>query len=386
MQFFSEIIDMTTSPERPEAVVDRFNEAPTKGYAAVFDEIKKAQTENGNFWKDYGQQINDSVDTSAFTGGRDIQIVGLNSRNELLTTEDGVTIQRRGLKNPSAVLGEFTNTAGGELWGNQGRSFTSNESGQTQYTIKKGDYLDHVVRDILTHRDGTSPSQQDIYKARLEIAKENNIKDPNRIPIGTNLTIPESLLTPKVAGEIPPPVGAVEVPPAGPAATKGLAMDASHPADNGGYYSLFSPPGVADGPKDPFTAEFNDSWLVADKANMQTIPGANGRDVRSYDTNLYGPMWGNWGTANPVSVRDEVNRANGVLEKRTVDYTAVAGHPVDFWVRTPDGGSKELSDVRKVEISRDTYGRYTSIYTLGDGTKYRGVSDPDGSPRYWNHM
>lgn len=379
---------MTTSPERPEAIVNRFNEGQTSGYTAVYDEIKKAQAENGNFWKDYGQQINDAVDTSAFTGGRDIQIVGLNSRNELLTTEDGLTIQRRRANDPSAVVGEFATPAEGEVWGNQGRKFQTDAAGQATYTIKKGDYLDHIVRDVLTNRDGVAPNQQDILKARQEIARANNITNVNRIPIGTTLNIPESLRTPTPGSDLPLPAGEV-APPAGsllPPGSKGLTMDASHPANDGGYYSLFAPPGVAD-VTSPGESTFTGAYIEGGRENMQTIPGANGRDIKSYNAVLAGGFWGTLRGTNEAEVKDEVNRNTGILDKRTVEYpTGGSGGEVSFSVRTPDGGSADLVDVRKVEITRDSYGRYTSIYTLGSGSKYRGVSTPDGAPLYWNHM
>lgn len=381
---------MTTSPERPEAIVNKFNEGQTSGYTAVFDEIKKAQTENGNFWKDYGQQINDAVDTSAFTGGKDIQIVGINNRNELLTTEDGISFQRRTASNPSAVVGEFANPAEGEVWGNQGRKFQTDSAGQASYTIKKGDYLDHVVRDVLTNRDGKAPSQQDIFKARQEIAKANNITNVNRIPVGTTLNIPESLRTPDaatIAGDIPLPAGVL--PPADgvtiPNGQKGLSLDASHPANEGGYYSLFSPPGVADGTS-PELATWNGAYFEGSRDSRQTIPGTNGRDIKSYETALYGGFLGNWGSSNDVKVKDEVNRTTGLLDRRTVEYVAGgSAGAVNFSVRTPDGSSTDLTDVKKVEVVRDSYGRYTSVYTTGGGT-FRGVSNPDGSPLYWSKI
>lgn len=372
---------MTTSQERPDAIVQRFNEGQANGYSAAFDEIRKAQSENGNFWRDYGRQINDSVDTSALFG-KDLEIVGLNSRNEIITTEDGQNFQRRNLRDMS-VNSEFSNSADGQLWGNQGRKFQQDAAGNVSYTIKSGDYLDHVVRDILTHKNGTTPTPQEIFKARTEIAAANNITNVNRIGVGTTLKIPDSMRAAgdPLAADYIPPAAFTDIPPqqsALPADKRGMTLDSSRPSHSDGYYSLFSPPGVS-ADAGYWNTISNFAYFEDSQENRQSTFGPNGRDLKSYDAVIRDSAWGD---ETKVKVKEEVIQSSGILDKRSVEYIGAA--PVTFTVNTMDNGSMELENVKRVDIARAASGSYVSIYTLGDGTKWRGVSSANGTPLSWS--
>src|SRR5690242_12311584 len=138
---------MTNSAERAEAIVQRLNEGPRAGYTQAFNEIREAQRDNPNFWRQYGQQVNDAVNFQELGFNTDFQIVGLNSRGQLLTSDNGGTVQQRRSADRLAVVGQNTAPAEGELWGNNGRRFQTDAEGRSTFTIRPGDLLDHVARD-----------------------------------------------------------------------------------------------------------------------------------------------------------------------------------------------------------------------------------------------
>ena len=387
---------MTTSAERADNIVQRLNEGQRNGYTQAFSEIRDAQRDNPNFWRQYGQQINDAVDFRQLGFNTDFQIMGLNNRGQLITSDnDGASQQMRSARRLD-VVGQGQTRGEGELWGNNGRRFQQNENGQYTFTIRNGDYVDRVARDIVAHNTGRTPSEADVVRAREAIQRENNIQNIHNVPNGTTLRIPESLVNRNGApgqpgarpGDVPPPPPPPPVPrdvPQQPGTTapgadrtplaqRGLRPEQSRPAAEGGVYTAFSPPGVA---TDAGLTRHWDTYSEGDRTNVQTRPGANNRDVTSYDT-----MVGVYGNRRNVSVAEEVNRTTGVMERRTVNYPQA---DVSFYVADGRGGSNYLENVRSATTVRDqATGQYTTTYVLRDGRTYDAVNYADGRPRFFN--
>lgn len=366
---------MTTSAEHAEGIVRRLNEGPTAGYANAVTEIREAQRDNPNFWRQYGQQINDQVNFRDLGFNQDFQIVGLNNRGQLVTTDENNPAQQqlRGA-NRLEVVGRSTTPAEGELWGNNGRRFQTDAEGRSTFTIRQGDYLDRVAADVVAHNQGHTPSQQEILRARQEIARENNIRDVNNIPVGTTLRIPESLRNPNAGGQdAPPPMPRDGQPgPQLPAGQRGLRPENSRPAAEGGVYNPIAPPGVS---ADAGFFRHPSTYAEREHLNEQTRPGPNNRDIRTYDTIVGVPPVG-----RNVSVSEETNRATGVMERRSVNYPQ---GDVSFSIRNEAGSYVQLDNVRSVVTTRDqATGQYTSVYTLANGQRWNAVTFPDGRPRY----
>jgi len=162
-----------------------------------------------------------------------------------------------------------------------------------------------------------------------------------------------------------------------PADKRGMTLDASRPSHNEGYYSMIAPPGVS-ADAGWYNTITNLAYFEQSQDNHQSTFGPNGRDIKTYDGVIRDSAWGD---DIGYKVKDEVNHSTGILDKRSIEYNGHA--PVTFTVRTMDNNSMELENVKRVDIQRTTAGSYVSIYTLGDGTKWRGVTAYDGSPMGW---
>jgi len=370
------------SEQRADAIVQRFQEArQSRDFSAAVAEIGAAQRENPNFWRQQGQRVNDAVNFRDLGFNSDFEIVGLNNRGQLVTTDNGGTTQQRRSANRLNVVGQDAAPASGDIWGNNGRRFQTDSEGRQTFTVRRGDYLDRVARDVLAHNTGRTPSEQDVVRARQAIATENRLANPNNIPLGTTLRIPENLInrngTPGQPGaEVPPapPPPPGEAPRPGdprptaprPEATRGIrAEDARHPAENGVYNPL-SPPGI--GAERPWFAAW--STYREGEATGRTDERIAGRTVSRYQRDI--------GSGLTATVREEVNPTSNILDRRTVDYN---GAGAEFYVRNASGGHELLRNVRQVDVYRDsTSGQYTTTYTMADGRRMRTHVSADGRP------
>lgn len=81
-----------------------------------------------------------------------------------------------------------------ERWGS--RDFAVHEDGTADYTVKRGDTLWEISKDVLRerHKDepGYRPTREEIEQQVDEIARHNHIEDPDRIDVGQRLEIPRA--------------------------------------------------------------------------------------------------------------------------------------------------------------------------------------------------
>ncbi len=75
-----------SSETRANEIVTQLNKGNAAGYENAAREATRAQTENPNFWREHGQAINDAVDFRRLGFNNDIQILGVNSRGQVVTT------------------------------------------------------------------------------------------------------------------------------------------------------------------------------------------------------------------------------------------------------------------------------------------------------------
>lgn len=382
------------SEQQADRIIARFNEGQqSRNFSAAVAEITAAQRANPNFWREQGERVNAGVDFSALGFNTDFQVLGVNNRGQLVTSDDGGTTQQRRAGTRLGVVGQDTAPSTGDLWGNNGRRFQSDSEGRQTFTIRQGDYLDRVARDVLSHNTGRTPTDQDVVRARQAIATENRLTNPNNIPIGTTLRIPESLVNrngapgvPGRAGDVPPPpppppgetarpgeAARPGQPPrpgtTGEAAARGMRVEQVQAAPENGVYHPLSPPGI--GAPLPWGAS-TDGYREGDRTGETTRREA-GRNITEYNRSI-GWLWNNV----QARVREEVIPGTNVLDRRTINYN---GSGAEFYVRNASGGHELLRNVSQVDVYRDAAsGQYTTTYTMRDGSRMRTHVTPDGRP------
>ncbi|MCC6977246.1 MAG: LysM peptidoglycan-binding domain-containing protein [Candidatus Melainabacteria bacterium] len=193
---------------RAEEIIRGFNERTAgSDFTRVFTQIREAQAADPNFWRREGQAINDAVDFRRLGFPSDFQVVGLSSRNQLITTEGEQPGQAQ-LRSASRLRqsGSVANPGEGDLWGNQNRRFRVDESGNARYTVRFDDNLSHIARDVFSHNNGRVPTQQEIARTVAEIARANGIGPNSIIRQGQELQIPSALRrqTPEAAAPARP--------------------------------------------------------------------------------------------------------------------------------------------------------------------------------------
>ncbi|MBA3856419.1 MAG: hypothetical protein C0507_05860 [Cyanobacteria bacterium PR.3.49] len=378
------------SEQQAEAIVARFQEAgQSRNFSAAVAEITAAQRQNPNFWREHGERVNAAVDFNALGFNTDFQVLGVNNRGQLITSDDGGATQQRRAGTRLGVVGQDTAPATGELWGNNGRRFQTDAEGRQTFTVRRGDYLDRIARDVASNNLGRTPTEQDVVRARQAIAAENRITNPNNIPIGTTLRIPEALATrannpatpPRPGAEVPPPAPPApprpgDVRPAEPARPgqptpadrRGLSVDQTRIPAEGAIYNPLSPPGTG---ADAGFFRHPDTYTEHSPTGS-TVRREGGREITEYRRQI-----GMWPVSNvDTRVREEVNPQTGILQRRTVNYE---GDGATFAVRNASGGYESLRNVTQADVYRDpASGQYTTTYTLRDGTQYRSHVTAEG--------
>ena len=392
----------TTRPEaapvsdsdRAQRITDGYNEGTEAGRRRASAEATAAQQSNPNFWREQGQAINDAVDFRRLGFNNDIQIVGVNSRGQIVTTNENGTEQQVRDRNLRQIGGsQRIAEGGGDYWGNNGRRFTTNDQGQTVYKFRQGDNLEHIARDVLTHKNGKAPTNSEIAQAARDLAKENNISNVRAIRNDTTIKIPEAMVnqapstvanpgrpgTPGNPGDrrinvapSPPPVDPDRI--TDRERANGRSAADSRTAPTGGVWNNMAPPGAAEGVTG--WSSMRGGLFQDARENEQTRRLPNGNEVTTWERQLSG--W-NASEDSKVTVREEADRA-GMLVRKDATMTK----PVSFTVETKTGSIK-LENVTGYSIVRDGHGQYATVYRMNNGSEYRIESSRDGrvTANYW---
>ncbi len=159
-------------------------------FSRVATQIRELQQNDPAHLQRNLEQINRSVDMRALGFPTDFRIAGVNEQGRLVTvSEDGRTVEQRNVRNMRVENSTPAPPSQTERWGS--REVTTNPvDGSRNYTIRQGDTLWSVARDSLQHQNGERPSNAQILEQVRNIARENNIANPDRIPLGTELRMP----------------------------------------------------------------------------------------------------------------------------------------------------------------------------------------------------
>src|SRR5262249_40241323 len=92
---------------------------------------------------------------------------------------------------PSGDRGQYAGQGGSEMWGK--RAFLVHEDGSAENSVKPGDTLWEVARDVVKHEHhGHKPTAREIKEEVNRIARDNGIENISKIEKGTTLHISSS--------------------------------------------------------------------------------------------------------------------------------------------------------------------------------------------------
>jgi hypothetical protein len=168
----------------------------TSDFSHVMDEISTARTTDQNFWQRRGDTINKQTNLDALGFPANVQI-----GQDRFTTGGGELAQQRGADG-TGVLGTDANNREGQPCENETRRFKFQPDGNAIYTLRQGDNLSAIARDLLTQHQGRTPDNQAITRAATEIARVNNIRPDTVYHPGQQLVIPMWMRS-LTHGEIP---------------------------------------------------------------------------------------------------------------------------------------------------------------------------------------
>jgi len=334
-------------------------------FSRVAGQIREMQQNDPAHLQRNLDQINRSVDMRALGFPSDFRIAGVNEQGRLVTvSEDGRTVEQRDARNmrvessaPAAPATERMGT----------REITNNPvDGSRSYTVRQNDTLWSVARDSLQQQNGQRPTNAQILEHVNTIARENNLADPNRVPIGTELRIPNAQEAQRRPGDAPqPPAQQRPDRPAGPY-TPNLSPDNSELAPRNGASNPLAVPGLAgDRSRDPAVAT-REAGLSQRLENGNTV------------TNFTGKLNDGW-VRDTRYTAQQTTDASGRLVRSVVNYeTNFASNGADLTIRTPTG-DQPIREVRQVETNFNARtGRYDTTISTNNGTTYRAVTGRDG--------
>lgn len=388
----------TTRPEaapvsdetRRDRIIAAFNDNTDAGRLKATNEATAAQQSNPNFWNEHRAAINAAVDFRAQGFPDDLQIVGINSRGQILTTNENGTEQQVRDRRLRQIGSSQQISEGSEYIGNNGRRFTTNEQGQTTYRFRNGDNLEHIARDLLTHKNGKVPTNSEIAQAARDLARENNISNVRAIRNDTTIKIPDSMIgqapgrdgrtaptrdgrDPARVPERPPAPPPLENPGSRPSARleNGMPRDRARTGPTEGVYTNLAPPGAADSVS--YWSELNGAYAQTDTGPRRTRPLQNGETETTYSRYL-----GAWRSTR-ADIKEVVNSA-GITERVEGKYDK----PISFHVQTPTG-SEKIENVRSFISVRDANsGQYSTIYRLNDGRELTAITLKNGTVRFFH--
>ncbi len=340
-------------------------------FSQVGRQIRDMQQNDPSHLQRNLQRINDSVDMRTLGFPSDFRIAGVNEQNRLVTiSEDGRNVEQRNMRDMHVDRTE-PNRGQTERMGS--REVTTNPvDGSRNYTSRPGDNLWSVARDSLQHQTGERPTNSQINEQVRNIARENNITDPNRLMVGTELRLPTNEAQrpeQQRPGQQRPesPVPGRPDRPAGPYSPN-LAADNPEIQPRGGASSVLATPGLAgDRAQDP-AVNFRTQGL------SQT--SENGDRITNYTGKLNNGTIGYTGTEFTAQ---ETQDRSGRLVRSVVNYqNDMWSHGAEVTFRTPTG-NQSIPHVTQVETNFNARtGRYDTTIRTHGGQSYAATTDRDG--------
>ncbi len=168
----------------------------TSDFSHVMDEVSTARTTDQNFWQRLGDTVNKQTNLEALGFPANVQI-----GQERFTTGGGEIAQQRGADGARAI-GTDANNREAQPCVSETRRFEFQRDGNAIYTLRQGDNLSAIARDLLTQHQGRTPDNRAITRAAAEIARINNLRPDTVYLPGQQLVIPMWMRS-LTHGEIP---------------------------------------------------------------------------------------------------------------------------------------------------------------------------------------
>ncbi len=332
-----------------EQVSSNFNELRAgDDFSGVAEQLRDLQRSDNTNWKSNAAEINRNVDMKALGFEEDFSILGVNQQGKVLTqSEDGQMVQLRD-RTHLEVQEEKPNTVSTEQWGK--REFDASPDGSATYTIKRGDTLWSIANDTLSEQLGRAPKNAEIATHVKDIARENEIENPDMIYAGKELKIPIS----RPIGELPQR----ETPSLNP-------NDESVQPETEARNAL-SAPGL--GPDRPGVSD--DS---VGERNLVSRERSEGITTSKYEGSLNDGMLG---FNNTTFQSERTTAQNGALLSSKVEYD---GSGANLTFADENGGSMSINQVKSIaSVFNSEVGVYETTITQANGATYRSVTGADG--------
>lgn len=317
-------------------------------FSGVAEQLRDLQQSDNANWRNNVAEINKNVDMKALGFEEDFSILGVNQQGKVITqSEDGQMIQARD-RTHLEVQTEKPNTVSTEQWGN--REFDASGDGSATYKIKRGDNLWSIAKDTLSEQLGRAPKNAEIATHVRDIARENEIENPDKIYAGQELKIPMS----RPYGELPPR----EKPSLNP-------NDESVQAQSEARNALVAPGLGSDRP--------GESDNSVSERNLVSREHSEGITTTRYEGSLNDGLLG----FNETKFQSErTTSQNGALLSSRVDYDG-AGANLTF--ADENGGSMSINQVKSIaSVFNSEVGVYETTITRANGATYRSVTGADG--------
>jgi hypothetical protein len=338
----------------------------TSDFTRVASQIRDMQQHDPAHLQRNLDQINNSVDMRALGFPSDFRIAGVNDGGQLVTVSaDGRTVEQR---NTHTMRVESSTQAAPSTERMGSRDVTNNQlDGSRTYALRQGDTLWSVARDSLQQPNGERPTNSQINDQVARIARDNNIADPNRVPIGTELRISSAVDTQRQQDQLrqEQQLRQRNDRPGGPYAPT-VSPDLPEIAPRNGSNNPLGVPGLAgDSSRDP---------AVSTRETGLTERLDNGNTV----TNFSGKLNDGW-VRDTRYTAQQTTDATGRLMHSVVNYdTNMVSSGADLTIRTPTG-DQSIRQVRQVETNFNARtGRYDTTFRTNDGSRYQAVTARDG--------
>ncbi len=356
-------------------------------FTNVSQEIQALRYEGNPKMKSDLARINSEVDFTRLGFAEDFQILGVNESGQMMTlSQDGGRLQYRDASHLNLMWDAPNINAQQPI--SPDRDVTCSADGNATYTVKPGDNLWSISKDVLSHQLGREPNAQEITASYKELAQLNGIQNPDLIQVGQELKLPSSSSAcgPEPNTEWPcenphlmPGVNPFSIPdPTLPQYSPGeacgipnLSLDSPQLAPLGNIYRPMAPMGLE-----------GDAYKNGSVVRTESvIPGAGGFTSTNYDGNLLKHLQGaHMGVTQVLNHFDgQVNRdARGMIVSSFMQYQ---GDGATMSFDRGDGDFEKLQNVQSVRTNFDSQrGQYVTHILTASG-KYVACTDANGVVR-----
>lgn len=260
-----------------------------------------------------------------------------------------------------------------------GREFSVDERGQPSYRTRPGDTLYGISRDYLAAKNGRAPSQSEVDQFASRIAKENGIKNKDRIGTGVDLRMPDRVGAPKE--DFKPHDERYDI---------GRKLE---PYGPGSWRPGVAPPEKT--PSNPFVQpQGTEQGTSKDTLNRKVTSSekdTDGNRVTKYEGELRDGIMGGFlqdsildiGQGRTKFKAEDKTDSQGRLLERKITYSNqdwFGNGGIDMKIPDPKGGEMKV-EVKQMEIKYNPKtGNYDTTLIDAKGRRYEVQTDRNGKP------